>query len=77
MGSSLAPGGLLVVREFVRGMSEEAALFAVNMLVLTPRASTYTAGEYETWLREAGLIGFEAVPIPGAEAHLILARNSR
>ena len=37
MRQILAPGGLLVVREFVRGTSEEAALFAVNMLVLTPR----------------------------------------
>lgn len=77
MRSSLAPGGLLVVREFVRGISDEAALFAVNMLVLTPRGTTYTAGEYETWLREAGFAGFEVIPIPGTGAHLILARNPR
>jgi SAM-dependent methyltransferase len=27
----LAPGGLLVIREFVRGLGEDAALFAANM----------------------------------------------
>ncbi len=75
MRSELAPGGLLAVREFVRGMSEEAALFAVNMLVLTPRGNTYTASEYGSWLEEAGFADVEAVPIPGLVSHLVLARN--
>lgn len=75
MRSALAPGGLLVVREFVRGTSEEAALFAVNMLVLTPRGNTYTAEEYEEWLRDVGFVGIEVVPIPGLVSHLVLARN--
>ena len=71
----LAPGGLLVVREFVRGTSEEAALFAVNMLVLTPRGNTYTAEEYEEWLRDVGFADVEVVPIPGLVSHLVIARN--
>ncbi len=75
MRSSLAPGGLLAVREFVRGMSEEAALFAVNMLVLTPRGNTYTASEYGSWLAEAGFAEVEVVSIPGLISHLVLARN--
>ena len=75
MRASLAPGGLLVVREFVRGMSEEAALFAVNMLVLTPRGNTYTASEYGSWLREAGFADVEVVPIPGLVSHLVFARR--
>ena len=75
MRSSLAPGGLLLVREFVRGTSEEAALFAVNMLVLTPRGNTYTASEYEEWLRGVGFAEVEVVPIPGLVSHLVLARN--
>ena len=75
MRSSLAPEGLLVIREFVRGMSEEAALFAVNMLVLTPRGNTYTASEYGSWLGEAGFADVEVVPIPGLVSHLVISRN--
>lgn len=70
IGSSLAPGSLLVVWEFVE-------CFAVNMLVLTSRGTTYTAGEYEARLWEAGFTGFEVFPISGVEAHLILVRNLR
>ena len=75
MRSSLAPGGLLAVRAFVRGMSEEAALFAVNMFVLTPRGNTYVASEYEEWLAKAGFRGVEVVPIPEIVYHVALARS--
>ena len=75
MRFSLAPGGLIAVREFVRGMSVEAALFAVNMLVLTPRGNTYTAEEYEDWLRGVGFTKVEVVPIPTLVSHLVIARN--
>jgi 2-polyprenyl-3-methyl-5-hydroxy-6-metoxy-1,4-benzoquinol methylase len=77
MRRSLAPSGLLVVKELVRGMSDEAALFAVNMLVHTPRGGTYTASEYESWLREAGYEDVRFEPVPGNGTHLILAQNPR
>lgn len=35
MRASLAPGGLLAIREQVRGLGGDAALFAVNMLART------------------------------------------
>ena len=75
MRRALAPGGLLVVREFVRGLGEDAALFAVNMLVLTSGGGTYTADEYGRWLLEAGYGAVEFEPIPGRSTHLIFARN--
>jgi SAM-dependent methyltransferase len=75
MRRSLVPGGLLAIREFVRGMSEDAALFAVNMLVLTSGGGTYTAEEYESWLTGAGFAGVEFVPVPQRGTHLIFARN--
>jgi SAM-dependent methyltransferase len=75
MRRSLVPGGLLAVREFVRGMSDDAALFAVNMLVLTAGGGTYTHEEYEGWLTGVGFEGVEVVPVPGRGTHLIFARN--
>lgn len=75
MRRSLVPGGLLAVREFVRGLSEDAALFAVNMLVLTAGGGTYTRAEYEEWLIGAGFDGVEFVPVPQRGTHLIFARN--
>ena len=75
MRASLYPGGLLAVRDFVRGMSGDAALFAVNMLVTTARGDTYTAKDYEEWLLGAGFKGVEFAPVPGRSTHLILARN--
>ena len=76
MRPSLVPGGLLVVREFVRGLGEDAALFAANMLVLTPRGGTYTAEEYERWLLEAGYGAVEYEPVAGMTSHLIFARST-
>jgi SAM-dependent methyltransferase len=75
MRRSLVPGGLLAIREFVRGLSEDAALFAVNMLVLTSGGGTYTAEEYESWLTGAGFAGVEFVPVPQRGTHLTFARN--
>ncbi len=75
MRESLAPGGLLVLREFVRGMSEGAARFAVNMLVLTPGGGTYTTQEYESWLLKAGFETVEVERIRGQGTHLIFARR--
>jgi hypothetical protein len=76
MRRSLVPGGLLVVREFVRGLGEDAALFAANMLVLTSRGGTYTAGEYERWLLEAGYGAVEFEAVAGRSSHLIFARRT-
>jgi len=74
---SLAPGGMIAIREFVRGMSEDAALFAINMLVLSSSGGTYSAEEYTSWLVGAGLEDAEAVPIPGRTTCLVLARKPR
>jgi SAM-dependent methyltransferase len=75
MRKSLAPGGLVAIREFVRGMSEDAALFAINMLVLSPSGGTYSADEYASWLSGAGFEKTEAIPIPGRTTCLVFARK--
>jgi SAM-dependent methyltransferase len=55
---ALAPGGRLVIRDFVlepdRTQPTEAALFALNMLTATPHGNVYTEAEYRNWLQFAG-----------------------
>ena len=75
VAGSLSPGGLIAIRDFVRGMSKGAALFAVNMLVNTNSGDTYTEEDYRGWLGAAGFRGVEVLPIPARDTHFILARR--
>jgi predicted nicotinamide N-methyase len=56
--AALAPGGAIVVRDFVmsedRTQPAEGALFAINMLVNTPGGSTYSFEEIAGDLEAAG-----------------------
>ncbi|MGE5645716.1 MAG: methyltransferase [Acidobacteriota bacterium] len=76
--AALAPGGRIVVQDFIlepdRTGPRHAALFALNMLVGTREGDSYTELEYATWLREAGFTGIERVNLPGP-ASLVLARR--
>lgn len=60
---ALKPGGLLAVHDFVvdetRARPEFGALFSVHMLTYTQGGRTYTASEYQGWMRKAG---FEILP---------------
>ncbi|MBI4873798.1 MAG: methyltransferase domain-containing protein [Acidobacteria bacterium] len=62
-GRALAPGGRVLIRDFIldpgRTSPVPAALFALNMLVATRGGSTYTLAEYTAWLEEAGFGGVE------------------
>ena len=74
VAGSLPPGELIAIRDFVRGLSKGAALFAVNMLVNTESGNTYTEEEYRGWLGAAGFQGVEVLPITEKDTHFILAR---
>ena len=75
-GQALVRNGRIVIQEFVlnadRTSPVPAALFALNMLVATANGNSYTEGEYETWLREAGFEGIKRVELPG-RSDLIIA----
>lgn len=64
---ALRPGGTLVVHDFVVEDDRTAplfgAMFSVHMLAYTAQGRTYTAREYEGWLREAGFRGFSRHPL--------------
>jgi SAM-dependent methyltransferase len=64
VATRLAPGGRIVVHERIvdpgRTSPYDAAIFAVNMLAMTPGGNVCTEEEIHGWGREAGL-----VPEPG------------
>ena len=71
------PGGLIAILDFVRGQSESAALFGINMLVNTAAGGTWTEEEYRDWLTSAGFIEFEMLTLGARDQQLLLARLPR
>ena len=74
---ALAPGGQIVVQDFIMEPEKTApragALFALNMLVGTAAGSTYSELEYASWLREAGFGDVRRVRFPGQPSGLMIA----
>lgn len=58
---ALKPGGRIIIHDFMldagRVLPVFGALFSVHMLAYTEGGRTYTAAEYEKWLRRAGFSG--------------------
>ncbi len=76
----LAPGGRLVVRELLvddpdPDRARDAAVFSVGMLLNTARGRSFTGGEIEGWMREAGLEEPARVPVERGVA--LVARKPR
>jgi len=75
---ALAPGGLLVVQDFVLNPNKTAprfaALFSLNMLVGTRGGSSYSEPEYCAWLREAHLSNIQHLPLPGQASLMVATR---
>lgn len=68
---ALAPGGRLVIQEFIpdeqRAKNEQAVMFAVTMLVWTREGDAYCRSDYEKWLKRSGFrkVSFHPQPEPG------------
>ncbi|MFB3815536.1 MAG: methyltransferase [Terriglobales bacterium] len=75
---ALAPGGKLMVRDFIlepdKTAPEFAALFSLNMLVNTPAGASYSEEEYTAWMREAGFAEVQRVRMQGP-SDLIVGRK--
>ena len=73
---SLAPGGTVVIAEFIpnedRTCPVNALMFTVNMLVHTSEGGTFTFKEISAWLREAGFRDVRLLNAP-APSPLVLA----
>lgn len=76
---ALAPGGRLVIRDFImeagKTAPSEGALFALNMLVGTPHGSTYSEQEYAAWLRQAGFAEVRRIGSDGSGELMVAVRR--
>jgi len=74
--AALAPGGTVVIAEFVANEDRTgpigALIFAVTMLVNTEAGDVFTFGEMAGWLRDAGFVDARQLEVPGP-GPLILA----
>ncbi len=77
--AALAPGGRLVIQDFIlepdKTTPRFAALFALNMLVGTPGGSSYSEPEYAAWLGQAGFAEIHRVRPPGPTGLMIGTRR--
>jgi ubiquinone/menaquinone biosynthesis C-methylase UbiE len=71
---ALAPGGRVIIRDFIlepeKTAPRAAALFAVHMLLNTRGGSTYSGEEYRSWLAAAG---FQQIRLLNESGDLISA----
>ena len=54
LGPLVSPDGAIAIFTFLRGQAPEAALFAIQMLVVGRGGDTHGEAEYRQWLEEAG-----------------------
>ncbi len=75
---ALAPGGRIVVQDFILEADKTAprfaALFALNMLVGTHGGSSYSEPEYAGWLSEAGFQDVRHARLPGITGLMLGSR---
>jgi 3-hydroxy-5-methyl-1-naphthoate 3-O-methyltransferase len=74
---ALAPGGRLVVQDFILDPDKtgplHAALFSLNMLVNTESGASYSEPEFTSWMISAGFTEVRRVNLPGP-SDLIVGR---
>ena len=76
--SALAPGGRVVIQEFIleadKAAPKSAALFSVNMLVGTKGGASYSEAEYGRWLSGAGFGEIRRLRMPGPTGLIVASR---
>jgi SAM-dependent methyltransferase len=77
--ASLAPGGRVVIVEFVpeddRSGPPEAVRFSLTMLAGTPAGDAYTFPEYQAMLRHAGFERATLKDLPPSPARVVIAER--
>lgn len=70
-----AESGTIAIQGYVWGLSERAAMFAVNMLRSAENGQVWAEPDYREWLEDAGFSNIEVKHIRAAGSELILARR--
>jgi len=73
--SSLVPGGVIVIRDFVWERSRRAPLFAVNMLQATVDGGVWREEQFRSWLEAAGFTDVTVVDLVSADNQLVMGRK--
>lgn len=77
---ALAPGGRLVIQDFIlepdKTAPKSAALFSLNMLVGTEHGASYSEPEYAEWMRQARFATVNRVRLPGPSGLMIGTKTS-
>ncbi len=75
---SLAPGGRIVIQDFILGPDKTAprmaAIFSLNMLTGTQAGASYSEPEYAEWLQEAGFREIRKIDLPAPSALMLGTR---
>lgn len=73
---ALKPGGKIIIVDMIANEERTgppfALIFALNMLVATKDGGTYTFGEYNSWLHDAGFADVQTLDV-GIHSPLIVA----
>jgi (2Fe-2S) ferredoxin/ubiquinone/menaquinone biosynthesis C-methylase UbiE len=76
---SLAPGGRLVIQDFIldpeKTSPQFAALFSLNMLVATESGASYNEAEYTEWLKTVGFPEVTRINLPGPSALIVAMKR--
>jgi len=73
--AALALGGQIVIQDFIlksdKTAPRQAALFALNWLVITENGGNYSEDEYSVWLGKAGFQDIRHVLLPGSTGLMV------
>ena len=73
--AALALGGRIVIQDFIlkadKTAPRQAALFALNWLVVTENGGNYSEDEYSVWLGKAGFQDIRHVLLPGSTGLMV------
>jgi SAM-dependent methyltransferase len=73
--SVVTPGGFIAIQDYVRGRSQGAEMFAVNMLQATLDGGVWTEVQYRAWLSEAGFENIGVLDLKNSGAQLIVGQR--